>query len=82
MSKFRYRPAERRVNLALPPGVGQVIVATNDVGDTHIVVVDDDRQIVGRRPVAPDDDEVVELIVREPDIAHDMVANHRFAFVR
>ena len=38
--------------------VRQVVLAADDVGDLHRGVVDDDREVVQRRPVGADDDEV------------------------
>src|SRR3712207_7077424 len=46
-----HAPAERVVNLLLASGVGEVIVAANDVCDAHIAVVYHDGQHVGRRAV-------------------------------
>ena len=58
-------PAERLIDLRLPCGVGQMIVATNDVRDPHVVIVDDDREHVGRIAVRAQQHEVVELLVGE-----------------
>jgi hypothetical protein len=44
-----------------------MVVAADDVGDAHIVVVDHDREHVGRRAVGAQDDEVVEVLVLEHD---------------
>ena len=63
MRHYRHRPAERVVDLFLPGGVGQMIVAADDMGHAHVVVVDDDRQLVGRRAVGAQQDEVVEVLV-------------------
>ena len=41
-------PAEGRIDLGLAGGVGEMIVAANDVGHRHVVVVDHDREHVGR----------------------------------
>ena len=49
MRHRRQLPAERVVDLLLPRGVDQMIVAADDVGDAHVVVVDHHRQHVGRR---------------------------------
>ena len=42
-------PAHRLIDLGLARRVGQMIVAANDMGDAHVVIVDDDRQHIGRR---------------------------------
>ena len=47
----RHRPSHGVDDLSLPRCVRQVIVATDHVRHAHIVIVDDDRKHVGRRPV-------------------------------
>jgi predicted DNA-binding protein with PD1-like motif len=42
-----------------------VVVAADDVGDAHVVVVDDDGQHVGGYAVRAQDDDIVEILVRE-----------------
>ena len=59
--------------------VGQVVVAADDVGDAHVVVVDDDREHVGRRAVGAQEDEVVEVLVLEDDAALHLVLDHGLA---
>ena len=52
------------------------------MGDPHIVVVDHDREIIGRAAVGPQDDQIVELGVRDSDGALNPIANCRGAFLR
>ena len=59
----RHAPAERLVDLRLARGVGQMVVAADDVGHAHVVVVDDDGEHVGRRAVGAQQHEVVEVLV-------------------
>jgi hypothetical protein len=64
MGQERRRPAERLVDLdLLAGGIGQVVVAADNVGDAHVVIVDDHREHVGRRAVGAQDDQVVEILV-------------------
>ena len=72
----------RLIDLRLARGIGQVIVAADDMGDAHVVVVDHDRQIIGRRAVAAQDDEIVEVLVGEDDAALHPVLDHRLALAR
>ena len=67
------------VDLHLPRGVGQVVVAADDVGDAHVVVVDDDREHVGRIAVRAQQHQVVELLVGEDDLALHLVVDDRLA---
>ena len=78
----RHRPAERVVEDLLAPGVGEVIVAADDVGDAHVVVVDDDGEHVGRRAVGAQDDEIVEVLVGEGDAALHAILDHGLAVAR
>ena len=57
MRESRHRPVERAVDLRLAEGVVQMVVAADHMGDAHVVVVDDDRQIVGRRAVGAQQDQ-------------------------
>ena len=56
----RRLPSEGAEELGLAKGVGEVVVAPNDVGDPHILVVDDHREHVGRRAVGPQQHHIVE----------------------
>ena len=67
----------RLVDLRLPRGIGQVIDAADDMRHLHVVIVDDDGEIVGRVAVGAQDDEVVELLVREHDAALHLVVDRR-----
>ena len=78
----RHLPAHGRVDLRLARGVGQVVDAADDVRDLHVVVVDDDGEIVGRGAVAAQDDEVVELLVGEHDAALHLIVDHGLALAR
>ena len=73
MREDRLRGAERAIERDLLRRVGDVIVAADDVGDLHGDVVGHDRHVVDRRPVAPQDDEVVEVVALEADAAVDRV---------
>ena len=61
--------------------VGEVVVAADDVGDAHLEVVDRDREVVQRSPIATRDHEVVQGGVRERDRSADEVVDHRLALV-
>src|SRR6202035_2246625 len=52
MRKLRYLPSERFVDRNLFRGVGDVVVAANDVGDAHQRVVDRYHVVVDRHPGA------------------------------
>ena len=72
----------RLVDDGLARGVGEVVVAADDVGDAHVVIVDDDGMHVGRRAVRTQDDEIVEILVREAHIALHAVVHDRLALGR
>ena len=80
MRHDRHIPAHGVIDDRLPGGVGEVVVAADDVGDAHVVVVHDDRVHIGRNAVRTQDDEVVEVLVGETHVALDAVAHDRLAF--
>jgi hypothetical protein len=82
MCEDRRFPAERLVDLTLAGGVGEMIVAADDVGDGHVMVVDHHRQIISRRAVASEDHEIVEFLVGEHDAALHAILDHRLALAR
>ena len=57
----------------LREGVGEVLLGPDDVGDLHLDVVDDAGEVVERRAVGPDDDEVADLVGGELDVPLDQV---------
>ena len=63
----RHGRPKRLVEQHLLRGVRDVVVAADDVGDAHVDVVDDDRQVVGRVAVGPQHDEVFDHRVVELD---------------
>ena len=81
MRHDRNVPAERLIDLGLSRSVGQMIVATNDVRHPHVVVVDDDREHVGRIAVRTQQHEIVEILVGEDDLALHLVVDNRLALL-
>ena len=79
MRHHRRRPAERIVDLRLPRRIGQMIVAADDMGDAHVVVVDHDGQHVGRRAVGAQQHQIVEILVLPDDAALHLVLDHGLA---
>ena len=61
MGKLGDVPAHGLVDRDLPERVAQVVVAANDVGDVHVVIIDHNRQHVGRRVVGAQEHEIVDL---------------------
>ncbi len=72
----------RLVDLHLAGGVGEVVVAADDMGDAHVVVVDHDGEHVGRRCRRAQQDEVVEILVLPDDAALHTVLDDRLALER
>ena len=72
-------PVHGAIDLDLAEGVGEVVVTADDVGDVHVVVVDDDGVEVGGGAVAAEDDQVVDLGVGDSDLALDEVVDEGFA---
>ena len=79
MGEVRPLPAHRVIDLRLAERIGQVVVAADDMGDRHVVVVHHHGVLVGRRAVAAQDDHVVQLGVADAHRALDQIFNHRLA---
>ena len=73
--------AEGLVNHDLARGVGQMVVAADDMGDLHHGVVDDGREVIRGRAIGAEDDEVVELLGVEGHLAVDGVVDDDIAAV-
>ena len=74
-------PAERLIDLGLSRSVGQVVVAANDVRHPHVVIIDDDREHVGRIAVRTQQHEVIEILVGEDDLALHLIVDDGFAIL-
>ena len=59
VSKFRRRHAESLVDQDLFVRVRQMVLAADDVGDAHLDVVADDREIIERMAVRAEQDEIL-----------------------
>ena len=77
MSPDRRFPSHGLIDVRLPGGVVQVVVAPDDVGHPHVVVIDHDGEVVGGRPVGPQQDQVVQVHVLEDHLALDLVVDPR-----
>ena len=82
MGVDRLRPAHRADDRQLAEGVVEMVVAADHVGDAHVVIVDDDREHVGRRSVRAEQDEIVELGILDGDPALDAVVDDGLALAR
>ncbi len=79
MRHRRHLPAERVVDLGLPRSVGEMVVAPDDVGHAHIVIVDHHRQHVCRRAVGTQEHEIVEVLVLPYHAALNLIVNRGLA---
>jgi competence protein ComEC len=77
-----HSPIHALINLRLARCVGQMIDTADNVRDAHVVIVDDDSEIVGWVAVGTQDDEIVEILVRECNLALDVIRNNSLAFAR
>ena len=58
-------PAHRLAQETLTRRVGQMLFTTDDVGDAHVMVIHGHRQVVGGDTVAPEEDKILEVLIRE-----------------
>ena len=82
VGEFRQRPAKRVVDLFLAEGVVQVVVAADHMGNAHIMVVDNDGQVVGWRAVGPQDYQIVELSIGDGDLPLNAIMDSRRTLLR
>ena len=76
-----HRRAHGLVDHDLARGVGEVVVAADDMGNLHHGVVDDGREVVRGRAIGAEDDKVVELLGVEGHLAVDGVVDDDVAAV-
>ncbi len=79
VAHLRHEPAHGVIDDDLAGSVGQVVIAADDVGDTHVVVIDDHGEHVGRRAIGAEDDEVIQVFGLEHDFALHLVVHPDFA---
>ncbi len=77
MREDRHLPIERHVNQALAGGIIEMVVAADDVGNTHVMIIDHDGQIIGRRAVRTQQDQVVHVLRIEGNITLHRVRHHQ-----
>ena len=80
MGVYRRVPAHGAENLGLAKGICKVIVTPDGMGNSHIVVVDNDRKHIGRRTVGPQHDQVVQFAVGNRHGPLNGVLDNGFAF--
>ena len=73
MGEDRPLPPHGVIDERLARGVVQVVVAADDVGDPHVVVVGHHGEVVGRSPVRAQQHQVVQVLGGEADLALDGV---------
>ena len=82
MREHRRLPTQRAIEPGLTESVVEMIVAANDVGDFHVVVVDHHRKHVGGRAVGAQQHHVVELGVVHRHLPLHRIRDHRLAVER
>ena len=73
MAEGRVVPPECIIDEKLLRGVGDMVLAPDDVGDSHTVVVDDHGIVVGRHAVAFDEHRILQGFAHDLDMAVDHV---------
>jgi hypothetical protein len=78
----RLGPAHRLDDGELAEGVVEMVVASDDVGHSHVVIVDHDREHVGGAAVGAEQDHVVQLAILDDDPALDRIVDRGLALAR
>src|SRR5581483_2957299 len=73
MGEHRRLAVERAKQQDVLRRVGEMVVAARDVGDLHVDVIDDDGEVVRRIAVGANENEVVDLLRVEMDIAANQI---------
>ncbi len=82
MRHLRHVPTHCIIDDCLPRSIGQMIVAAYDMGHAHIVIIDNDCMHVSRRTIGTQNDEIVQVFVRETHIALHCILHESFTFLR
>ena len=82
MGEGGQRPAHRLEHLGLAEGVVQMVVAADDMGHAHVVIVHHHGKHVGGRAVGAQQHHVVELGIGNPHLALHKVADNGLALAR
>ena len=75
-------PAHGPVDLNLPRCIVQMIIAANDMGDAHIMVIHHDGEHINRAAIGTQQNHVIKLIVANDDIALHLVHDDRLPLAR
>ena len=78
----RHVPAEGPVHEQMLRRRGQPLFAADDRIDGHQVIVDNDRQLVGREAIGLEEDLILDRVQRPLDVAVDEVVDRDRAFLR
>lgn len=62
--------------------VGKMIVAADDMRHAHVVIIDDHGMHVGRVAVRTQNDEIIQVLVREAHFALDLIVHDSFTLAR
>ena len=78
----RFLPAHGPDQRKLAKGIVEMIVAADHMRDAHVMIVDNNRQHIGGRPVRAEQDEIVEFRVVHGHRALDAIFDRHAAFLR
>ena len=79
---LRNLPAEGLIETIVLRAGAQILVAANDMGDAHQMIIDDIGEIIGRIAIGLDEHHVIELGVIDRDVSVELVVEGRRALGR
>src|SRR5437667_9844817 len=62
MVKRRWRQSQRAIEQKLPGGGAEQVGAADYFGDSHRIVIHDDRQLISGRVIIPPDDKISKIL--------------------
>ena len=80
MGKGGRLPIERLVNMRLARGIGEMIIAADDICDAHIMIVHNNSQHIGWRAVRAQQHKIINILIWEHNASLHGVIDYCLAF--
>ena len=82
MSIVRELPAQGFDNFYLPKGIVQMVVAADNMGYPHVIIINNHRQHISRTAIPPQHHKVIKGFIANRHIALNTIGNGRIASLR
>ena len=82
MPENRHVPAKTLIDMILAKGIIEMVVAANNMGNAHIMVIHHHRQHIGRAAITAQQDHIIELVMANSDTPLNHILYHCLACFR